>query len=246
MLYTISTAGHIDHGKSTLVRALTGTDPDRLPEEKVREMTIELGFAWFTMSNGSEVAIIDVPGHERFVDAMITGVGSIDLVMFVVAADDGWMPQSQEHLEILQYLGVNNGFVVLTKIDLVDKDWLKLIRADLQSKTAGTFLEGSPIIEFSGADGTGKEGVVAEIEERLRGIPTRAHPDLPRLYADRIFSMPGHGMVATGTMRDGIFRVGGEIKVLPNLLNGRIKSIQTHKRAREVTQAGSRVALNIA
>jgi len=245
MLYTISTAGHIDHGKSTLVRALTGIDPDRLPEEKAREMTIELGFAWFNLEDGSEVAIVDVPGHERFVDAMITGVGSIDLVMFIVAADDGWMPQSQEHLEILEYLGANNGFVVLTKIDLVDADWIELIKEDLKTKVAGTFLEGAPICEFSGSDNTGLDAIQAELNSRLSRTEERSHPDLPRLYADRVFSMTGHGMVATGTMRDGVFQVGEDIKVLPNNLNGRIKSIQPHKRAREMTQAGSRVALNI-
>jgi len=131
MLYTIATAGHIDHGKSSLSRALTGMDPDRLPEEKSREMTIELGFVWFNLDDGSEVAIVDVPGHERFVDAMITGVGSIDLVVFIVAADDGWMPQSQEHLEILNLLGTRKGIVVVTKTDLADSDWIHLVKEDI-------------------------------------------------------------------------------------------------------------------
>jgi selenocysteine-specific elongation factor len=220
MLYTIATAGHIDHGKSTLVHALTGMDPDRLPEEKEREMTIELGFAWFSLPNGSEVAIVDVPGHERFVDAMITGVGSIDMVMFTVAADDGWMPQSQEHLEILDYLDTKRGMVVITKSDLVKQDWLELVIDDVKEKVKGTFLG-------------------------LSGITSREHPDLPRLYVDRVFSMAGHGAVVTGTMRDGVFSTSDDIRVVPENKSGKIKSMQTHKKARDRSEAVSRVALNI-
>lgn len=246
MLYTIATAGHIDHGKSTLVRALTGMDPDRLPEEKEREMTIELGFAWFTLPNGSEVAIVDVPGHERFVNAMITGVGSIDMVMFIVAADDGWMPQSQEHLEVLNYLDARRGIVVITKTDLVKEDWLELVEDDLAERVKGTFLEGAPLLKFSGSDNTGLEDVIKAVSEKLSEITARDHPDLPRLYVDRVFSMTGHGAVVTGTMRDGVFAVGDEIRVVPENLTGKIKSIQTHKKARDKTEAGSRVALNIA
>jgi selenocysteine-specific elongation factor len=245
MLYTVATAGHIDHGKSTLVRALTGMDPDRLPEEKEREMTIELGFAWFSLSDGSEAAIVDVPGHERFVNAMITGVGSIDMVIFVVAADDGWMPQSQEHLEVLEYLNVERGIVAITKTDLVKQDWLELVTDDVADKLAGTFLESAPILTFAANDNSGLQEITQAIETCLADISSREHPGLPRLYIDRVFSMAGHGAVVTGTMRDGIFAVGDEIRVVPQNFTGKIKSIQTHKKARQQTQAGSRVALNL-
>jgi len=245
MLYTIATAGHIDHGKSSLVRALTGMDPDRLPEEKSREMTIELGFAWFELPDKSEVAIVDVPGHERFVDAMITGVGSIDMVMFIVAADDGWMPQSQEHLEILDHLGTERGIVVVTKTDLAAEEWVELVKEDIADKVRGTFLEGTPITAFSAASNSGLDEILKSITEKLAGISVRDHPDRPRLYVDRVFSMTGHGAVVTGTMRDGVFAVGDDVRVIPHDLSGKIKSIQTHKKVRDRSQAGSRVALNI-
>jgi len=245
MLYTIATAGHIDHGKSTLVRALTGIDPDRLPEEQERQMTIELGFAWFDLSDGSEAAIVDVPGHERFVNAMITGVGTIDMVLFIVAADDGWMPQSQEHLEILELLDAQRGIVVVTKTDLVESDWLQLIKDDVRSKIEGTFLENSEILEFSGKDNSGLLEIKSEIERILSVVTERSHPDLPRLYADRVFSMTGHGAVITGTMRDGVFEAGEEVRIVPGDLNARIKSIQTHKKVRDKTAVGSRAALNL-
>ena len=245
MLYTIATAGHIDHGKSSLSRALTGMDPDRLPEEKSREMTIELGFVWFNLDDGSEVAIVDVPGHERFVDAMITGVGSIDLVVFIVAADDGWMPQSQEHLEILNLLGTRKGIVVVTKTDLADSDWIHLVKEDIAEKVKGTFLEGADILEFSAVDNSGIDEIKSVITKDLEEIVERHHPNLPRLYVDRVFTMSGHGTVVTGTMRDGAFNTGDEIITSPGQLTGKIKSIQTHKRKREQSQSGSRVALNI-
>jgi selenocysteine-specific elongation factor len=245
MLYTIATAGHIDHGKSTLVRALTGMDPDRLPEEKEREMTIELGFAWFSLPNGSEVAIVDVPGHERFVDAMITGVGSIDMVMFIVAADDGWMPQSQEHLEILDYLDTKRGMIVITKADLVKQDWLELVIDDVKEKVKGTFLDGAPVHTFAANDNSGLDQISQAVETGLSGITSREHPGLPRLYVDRVFSMAGHGAVVTGTMRDGVFSVGDDIRVVPESKSGKIKSMQTHKKARDRSEAVSRVALNI-
>jgi selenocysteine-specific elongation factor len=245
MFYTIATAGHIDHGKSSLVRAMTGMNPDRLPEERTREMTIELGFAWFQLREGSEVAIVDVPGHERFVDAMITGVGSIDLVMFVIAADDGWMPQSQEHLEILDLLGTERGFVVITKTDLVDHDWLQLVMDDVADKTKGTFLEDAAILPFSAADNSGLHEIMNQVEKELVGVVERAHPGLPRLYTDRVFSMSGHGTVVTGTMRDGELAIGDEVVIVPSGISAKVKAIQTHKVKRAESQAGSRVALNL-
>jgi len=219
-------------------------DPDRLPEEKTREMTIELGFAWFNLSDDSEAAIVDVPGHERFVDAMITGVGSIDLVMFIVAADDGWMPQSQEHLEILQYLGTRSGFIVITKTDMVKEEWLELVVDDIAEKTKGTFLENKEVFRFSAVDNSGLDQIRHTLESRLK-IYERVSPELPRLYVDRVFSMSGHGTVVTGTMRDGVFSVGDEIRVIPQNLTGRIKSIQTHLKKRDHSEIHSRVALNL-
>ncbi|GAI49086.1 unnamed protein product, partial [marine sediment metagenome] len=148
-MYVIGTAGHVDHGKSALVKALTGIDPDRLPEEKDRGMTIDLGFAWLKLPDGEEVGIVDVPGHERFIRNMIAGVGGIDFVVLVIAADDGWMPQTEEHLQIINFLGVRHGLVVLTKIDLVKKEWLELVEDDLKTKLEGTFLENAPIVRTS-------------------------------------------------------------------------------------------------
>jgi selenocysteine-specific elongation factor len=245
MLYTIATAGHIDHGKTSLVRALTGMDPDRLPEEKAREMTIELGFAWFLLADGSEVAVVDVPGHEKFVDAMITGVGAIDSVVFVVAADDGWMPQSQEHLEILDYLNTKRGLIAITKTDMVKPEWLELVTADVAERVRGTFLDGARFCRFSAVGSSGLEDIRLAIGESLSTIEQRADLGLPRMYVDRVFSMTGHGTVVTGTMRDGVFNVGDDILVVPQRLHGKIKAIQAHKKLRDRSQLGARAALNI-
>jgi selenocysteine-specific elongation factor len=243
MFYTIATAGHIDHGKSTLVKALTGINPDRLPEEQEREMTIDLGFAWFTSSDGSEVGIVDVPGHERFVRNMIAGVGGIDYVLFIVAADDGWMPQSQEHLEILDFLDHKHGAVILTKTDLADKDWIDLVSEDIKNKTAGTFLENAPILKFSSQGNTGLEEIIKHLEENLPTLPQRYNPQKPRLFIDRVFSMAGIGTIVTGTMRDGGFVMGDELAIMPSGKSARIKSIQTFKQQREQAFQGARAAL---
>ncbi len=243
MFYTLATAGHIDHGKSTLVKALTGINPDRLPEEQEREMTIDLGFAWFTLGDGSEVGIVDVPGHERFVRNMIAGVGGIDYVLFIVAADDGWMPQSQEHLEILDFLDHKHGAVILTKTDLVDKDWIDLVSEDIRNKTAGTFLENAPILKFSSRGNAGLDEIIKHLEEDLPTLPQRYNPHKPRLFIDRVFSMAGIGTIVTGTMRDGGFAMGDELAIMPSGKNARIKSIQTFKQQREQAFQGARAAL---
>lgn len=226
-MFTIATAGHIDHGKSSLVLALTGTDPDRLPEEQEREMTIELGFASFQLSNGDPVGIIDVPGHERFIKTMISGVGAIDMVLLIVAADDGWMPQTQEHLSILSYLGARLGLVILTKVDLADSDWIELVRADIRSKTRGTFLEGCNIIEFSNVDNRNLDVIRSEIEATLHKTLRQVPDDSARLFVDRSFTVAGTGTVVTGTLREGDLKVGQEVKHYPSGRILKIRSLQS-------------------
>jgi selenocysteine-specific elongation factor len=245
MFYTIATAGHIDHGKSTVVKALTGINPDRLPEELEREMTIDLGFAWFSLDDNSEVGIVDVPGHERFIRNMIAGVGGIDYVLFIVAADDGWMPQSQEHLEILNFLDHKHGAIILTKTDLVKKDWVELVCDDIMSRTEGTFLENAPILKFSAQGNVGIEDIVKHLTEALPKLPDRYNPRKPRLFIDRVFSMTGIGTVVTGTMREGEFSTGDEVMIVPTGRTAKIKSIQSFKLQREQAFQGARAALSL-
>ncbi len=189
-MFVIGTAGHIDHGKSSLILRLTGIDPDRLPEEKERAMTIDLGFSWYDTPDGQRIGIVDVPGHERFVRNMIAGAGGIDAVILVVAADDGWMPQTREHLSITGLLGVKNGIVALTKIDLVDPDWLNLVVDDLKSKLKGTFLENAPIVRLSSTTGEGFDELKNKINVLSSKIVERSDIGKPRLYIDRSFLMP--------------------------------------------------------
>lgn len=244
-MYVIGTAGHVDHGKSALVKALTGIDPDRLPEEKDRGMTIDLGFAWLKLPDGNEVGIVDVPGHERFIRNMIAGVGGIDFVVLVIAADDGWMPQTEEHLQIINFLGVRHGLVVLTKIDLVKKEWLELVEDDLRAKLEGTFLENAPIVRTSVVTKEGLEKLTSELERSLKLIPPRPDLEKPRLYFDRVFTLAGRGTIVTGTLIDGHLEVGQGVLILPKGRYARIRSLQTHKK--EITEAvpGSRVAINL-
>ncbi|MBD3381863.1 MAG: selenocysteine-specific translation elongation factor [candidate division Zixibacteria bacterium] len=245
MIYTLATAGHIDHGKSTLIRALTGINPDRLPEELSREMTIDLGFAWFALKSGDEVGIVDVPGHERFIRNMIAGVGGIDYVLFVVAADDGWMPQSQEHLEILQFLNHRHGAIVLTKTDLVEEDWLLLVEEDIREKVKHTFLYNAPILPFSAKGNRGLDLIQKHLAESLSKLPERYNPHKPRLYIDRAFSLPGIGTVVTGTMRDGSIMSGDELRIVSSRKTARVKSIQTFKQKRDEAFQGARTALSL-
>jgi selenocysteine-specific elongation factor len=244
-MYTIATAGHIDHGKSSLVKALTGTDPDRLPEEKEREMTIELGFASFQLSTGEEVGIVDVPGHERFIKNMISGVGALDMVMFVVAADDGWMPQSEEHLAILRYLGVERGMIVLTKVDMVDPDWKEMVKSDLRTKTVGTFLDGCEIVEFSAQDYRNLDIVKGTVERILKSVQREAPSDSARLYVDRVFTIAGTGTVVTGTLREGTFTVGQEVFHHPSKQKTKIKNLESFYSHLDKALPGVRLAVGL-
>ena len=242
----IGTAGHVDHGKSTLVKALTGTHPDRLKEEQAREMTIELGFAWFTLPGGEMVGIIDVPGHRDFIENMLAGVGGIDAALFVVAADEGVMPQTREHLAILDLLQVQGGIIVLTKIDLVDDpDWLDLVEVDIRQIVAGTVLESAPIVRVSARLGEGLSELKSALAASLEQRPPRPDLSRPRLPIDRVFSIAGFGTVVTGTLLDGKLRLGQEVEILPPGIRGRIRGLQSHKHKEEFAQPGSRTAVNI-
>jgi selenocysteine-specific elongation factor len=245
-MFVLGTAGHIDHGKSKLVEALTGIDPDRLPEEKERGMTIDLGFAWLALPDGSEVGIVDVPGHERFVKNMVAGVGGIDAVLFIVAADDGWMPQSEEHLQILDMLKIQTGIVVITKIDLVEPDWVALVEEDVKEKVKGTILQDAPTLKVSSTQKIGTDEVYQEIAKMISRLAPQKDVGKPRMYVDRVFSMSGRGTVVTGTLRDGCFQSGEEVEILPRELSARIRELQTHKKIHKEVAPGTRVAMNLA
>jgi selenocysteine-specific elongation factor len=242
----IGTAGHIDHGKSTLVKALTGIDPDRLAEEKERGMTIDLGFAWLTLPGGREVSIVDVPGHEGFIRNMLAGVGGIDAALLVIAADEGVMPQTREHLAILDLLRVQRGVVALTKADLVDEDWIEMVREEVAEQLKPTTLAGCAIIPLSAYTGQGLPTLVAELERILDEAQERQNIARPRLPIDRVFSMTGFGTVVTGTLLDGIFKSGQEVEALPQGLKTRIRALQTHRQTLDTARPGSRVAMNLA
>ena len=245
-MYVIGTAGHVDHGKSTLVEALTGIDPDRLAEEKAREMTIDLGFAWLDLGDGQETGVVDVPGHRDFIENMLAGVGGIDLALFVVAADEGVMPQTKEHLAILDLLEVPGGVVALTKVDLVDDpEWLELVALDLSEALIGTALADAPIVAVSARTGFGLAALKGILLDRLSSVPPREDKGQPRLPVDRVFSLPGFGTVVTGTLQDGRFQIGDAVQLQPAGLNGRIRGLQTHRTKRDVALPGSRVAANL-
>ena len=244
-MYVIGTAGHVDHGKSTLVQALTGIDPDRLREEKERGLTIDLGFAWLTLPAGDEVSIVDVPGHERFIKNMLAGVGGIDLALLVVAADEGVMPQTREHLAIIDLLDITHGVVALTKSDLVDADLLELAQADVEDVLTGTTLEGSPVIPVSGVTRLGLDDLIAAVQSQLAMTPARRDIGRPRLPIDRVFTMTGFGTVVTGTLIDGSLTVGQEVVILPGGIRSRIRGLQSHGKKVEVASPGRRTAVNL-
>ena len=244
-MYVIGTAGHVDHGKSTLVKALTNIDPDRLPEEKEREMTLDLGFAWMELPSGREISIVDVPGHERFIKNMLAGVGAIDLAMLIVAADESVMTQTREHLAILDILQIPKGLVVITKTDLVDEELVELVMAEVEDAVQGTSFQGCPMVGVSAYTGAG----LPELRELLDRIldDTQARQDLgrPRLSVDRSFSISGFGTVVTGTLIDGVLAVGQEVELAPSGRRARIRGLQTHKNKVDHSEPGVRLAVNL-
>lgn len=244
-MFVLGTAGHIDHGKSVLVQALTGIDPDRLREEKERGMTIDLGFAWLRLPSGREVGIVDVPGHERFVKNMLAGVGGIDLALLIVAASEGVMPQTREHLAIIDLLGISRGIVVITKKDLVDEELLTLVRMEIEELVSATSLAGSPIVAVSALTGEGLPELIAAVDTRLAETESRRDLGRSRLPIDRIFTIAGSGTVVTGTLVDGSLSVGQEVEIVPAGLKSRLRGLQTHKSRLETAGPGSRVAANL-
>ncbi len=245
-MFVIGTAGHVDHGKSALVKALTGIDPDRLREEKERGLTIDLGFAWLRLPSGREVSIVDVPGHERFIKNMLAGVGGIDLALLVIAADEGVMPQTREHLGILDLLRITRGILVITKKDLVDDEWLELVNTEVEEVVKGTTLAGAPVVAVSSVTGDGLSSLVSTLDSLLESMPQKKDVGRPRLPIDRVFTMSGFGTVVTGTLIDGHLSIGQEVEVVPCGFRSRIRGLEMHRRRIETAMPGSRVAINLA
>ncbi len=244
-MFVIGTAGHVDHGKSTLVEALTGINPDRLKEERERQMTIDLGFAWFTLPDGQSVGVVDVPGHRDFIENMLAGVGGIDAALFVIAADEGVVPQTREHLAILDLLKVPAGVVALTKADLVDDEWLDLVRTDIGALIRGTNLASVPVVPVSARTGQGLDDLRQALAAVLADRPPRPDTGRPFLPIDRIFSLPGFGTIVTGTLSGGTIVIGDEAIIEPGHLAARVRGLQTHKTKVERAVPGSRVAVNL-
>jgi selenocysteine-specific elongation factor len=243
--FVVGTAGHIDHGKSTLITALTGIDPDRLVEEKRRGMTIDLGFAHMSLPSGREVGIVDVPGHARFIRNMLAGVHGLDAVILVVAADEGVMPQTREHLEIVDLLEVHRGLVALTKVDLVDDEWRGLVTAEVAEALEGTSLAGAEILPISAVTGAGLHDLVVALDLLLDDTDPRADLGRPRLPVDRVFTMSGFGTVVTGTLVDGPLSVGDELEVFPQGRTVRVRGLQRHNLKVDSVPPGTRVAANL-
>ena len=245
-MYIIGTAGHVDHGKSTLIEAITGTHPDRLREEREREMSIVLGFDTFQLPDGKNISIVDVPGHRDFIENMLSGIGSIDACLFVIAADEGVMPQTKEHLDILDLLEVKKGVIALTKVDLVDdSEWLDLVEIEIQELVSSTALKEAPVIRVSAKEKTGLNELLEGLSNVLAGQPPRIDFGRPRLSIDRFFLMAGFGSIVTGTLLDGPFKVGDEVTLLPSGKSGRIRGLQTHNEDAKEVGPGHRTAVNI-
>jgi selenocysteine-specific elongation factor len=244
-LGVIATAGHVDHGKSALIVALTGIDPDRFEEEKRRGLTIDLGYAWTTLPSGREVGFVDVPGHERFIRNMLAGVGPVRLVLFVVAADEGWKPQSEEHLQVLDVLGIAGGVIALTKTDLVDADGVALATDEVRERVAGSVLADAPIVPVSARNGDGLPDLIAALDRLVLDAPT-PEDARTRLFVDRVFTITGAGTVVTGTLTGGCLRVDDDVTIEPGDVRARVRSLQTHKRSRDEACHVARVAVNLA
>ncbi|WP_338031117.1 selenocysteine-specific translation elongation factor [Desulfonema limicola] len=240
----LGTAGHIDHGKTTFIKALTGINTDRLKEEQRRGITIELGFASLDLPNGFHVGIVDVPGHEKFVKNMVAGATGIDVVAMIIAADEGVMPQTREHMEICSLLGIKSGLVVLTKVDMVDEEWLELVTEDVKEFTKGSFLEGQPVVPVSGVTGQGIPEFMKTLEKLSISIPQRTSTGLFRLPVDRVFTMKGFGTVITGTLTSGRVSVGETIMIYPSLVRSKVRGLQVHNQSVESAEAGMRTAIN--
>lgn len=245
-MQVIATAGHVDHGKSTLIRRLTGIDPDRLPEEKERGLTIDLGFAWLALPDGSEVGVVDVPGHERFIHNMLAGTGPVRAALFVVDATEGWRAQSEEHLQILELLGVRSGVIALTKADLVDDTTLHRRADEVRGRLDGTALAGSEIVAVSGTTGAGCDDLLAALQRMLGRLRDDEDRGRPRIYLDRVFTVHGVGTVVTGTLIGGSLRQDDLIQILPSGINARVRGIQSHRKVRESAEPVARVAVNVA
>ncbi|HSH23488.1 MAG TPA: selenocysteine-specific translation elongation factor [Acidimicrobiales bacterium] len=243
--HVVATAGHVDHGKSTLVRALTGIDPDRFQEEKARGLTIDLGFAWATLPSGRGVAFVDVPGHVRFLKNMLAGVGAVDACLFVVAATEGWKPQSEEHLRILELLGIHHGLVALTKVGVVDDDHRELARMDVADHVGGTFLEQAEVVEVDALTGRGLDNLRAGLDRLLDTTPVAPDANRPRLWVDRSFAAKGSGTVVTGTLSGGELSVDEELALLPAARTVRVRALQSHQESLARVGPGRRVAVNL-
>ena len=240
----LGTAGHIDHGKTSLIKAVTGVNTDRLKEEQERGITIELGFASLPLPSGTMVGIVDVPGHEKFVKNMVAGATGIDLVALVVAADEGIMPQTREHMEICTLLGIAHGLVVLTKIDLVEEEWLEMVQEEVAGFTRGTFLEEAPVVFFSALNGQGRDDFIAQVDRLGAAIPQRTASGLFRLPIDRVFSMKGFGTVITGTLASGSVSVGDQVMIYPSGITSKVRGVQVHNQGVQTARAGMRTAIN--
>ena len=243
--FVLGTAGHVDHGKTALIKALTGVDTDRLKEEKERGITIELGFASLALPSGQTIGIVDVPGHEKFIKNMVAGAAGIDVVMLVIAADEGIMPQTKEHLHICSLLGITTGIVTLTKIDLVEKDWLTLVKSEITEFLQGSFLENAPIVPVSAIKQEGLTDLIKAIDAAVSKINEKADDGVFRLPVDRVFTMKGFGTVITGTMVSDHIKIGEEIEILPEAITTRIRGIQVHNQSVDAAWSGQRTAINL-
>lgn len=243
--FVLGTAGHVDHGKTALIKALTGVDTDRLKEEKKRGITIELGFASLALPSGQTLGIVDVPGHEKFIKNMVSGAAGIDLVMMVIAADEGIMPQTKEHLHICSLLGISKGIVALTKTDMVEKEWLDLVQSEITEFLQGTFLEGAPVVPVSAIKQEGLTDLIKAIDTTVSKINEKTDDGIFRLPVDRVFTMKGFGTVVTGTLVSDHIKTGEEIEILPENITARIRGIQVHNQSVEDAWAGQRTAINL-